>query len=173
MISRVSHISIAVPSLDEAVRFYRDVLGLEATRTLTVEERGVRLAFIPVGDVTIQLIEPLRPDSAVGRFVARRGPGLYHLGFAVEDVAAAARQVAERGASLLDPQPRPSPVGQVVFIAPSGASGALIELNQPFPEPAAGAEQPAAAPAGSADLDHARDIWPVKPDAGSALAEAG
>ena len=134
MIKRLSHISVAVHSLEDALQFYRDVLGLEVVKTVRLEDRQLRIAFLRLGDCEIELIEPTSPDNTVTRFLERRGPGLHHICLEVDDLAAAMAELNERGVEFVDPEPRPGAVGQVAFILPEVGRGVLVELNEPDQE---------------------------------------
>jgi methylmalonyl-CoA epimerase len=130
MIKRLNHISVAVPSIDDALKFYRDLLGLEVTRIVTHEERHLRIAFVKIGETEIELLEPLDDDNTVQRFLQRRGPGLHHICLEVDDIRATMVQLMERGVEFVDPDPEPGAVGQVAFILPDVGRGVLVELNQ-------------------------------------------
>ena len=130
MIKRLNHISVAVPSVDDALKFYRDLLGLEVTRIVTHEERQLRIAFVKIGETEIELLEPLDDDNTVQRFLQRRGPGLHHICLEVDDIRATMDELMERGAEFVDPDPKPGAVGQVAFILPDVGRGVLVELNQ-------------------------------------------
>jgi methylmalonyl-CoA epimerase len=130
MIKRLNHISVAVPSIDDALKFYRDLLGLEVTRIVTHEERQLRIAFVKIGETEIELLEPLDDDNTVQRFLQRRGPGLHHICLEVDDIRATMDQLMERGVEFVDPDPEPGAVGQVAFILPEVGRGVLVELNQ-------------------------------------------
>src|SRR5919199_4571835 len=96
-IRRIAHVSVAVRSLDEALAFYRDALGLPLTERRALPDRGLNVAFVGVGESQIELLEPIDPDGTVGRFLARRGEGLHHVCFEVADVDAAIAELAARG----------------------------------------------------------------------------
>ncbi len=130
-IKKLNHVSIAVADIDEALRFYRDVLGLEVTRRLRLEDRELEVAFIKVGDTELELIKPLTDDSTVARFLDRRGPGLHHLCFEVDDVVASMQELTDRGAQFVETEPHPGAVGMVSFIHPGSTNGVLVEINQP------------------------------------------
>ena len=134
MIKRLNHISVAVSSIDDALKFYRDLLGLEVTRIITHEERQLRIAFVKIGETEIELLEPLSDDNTVQRFLQRRGPGLHHICLEVDDIRAAMDELMERGAEFVDPDPQPGAVGQVAFILPDVGRGVLVELNQSDPD---------------------------------------
>src|SRR5215210_2316610 len=97
LIKKLHHVAIAVESIDESVWFYRNVLGLAVARTMTLEDRGLKVALIQAGDTEIELLEPISEDNTVKRFLERRGPGLHHICFQVDDVDAAIRQLKGRG----------------------------------------------------------------------------
>src|SRR4051812_42660661 len=110
MIKRLNHISVAVPSIDDALNFYRDLLGLEVTRMVTDQERQLRIAFVKIGETEIELLEPLNDDNTVQRFLQRRGPGLHHICLEVEDIRATMDDLMQRGVEFVDPDPRPGAV---------------------------------------------------------------
>jgi methylmalonyl-CoA/ethylmalonyl-CoA epimerase len=126
---KLEHIGIATRSLDESLGFWRDALGLELTHTEVVEEQGVRVAMLPVGEPRIELLEPTSADSPVGRFLEKRGAGIHHIAVRVHDIRAALAQLKEKGARLIDETPR---VGAnnclVAFVHPATAGGVLLEL---------------------------------------------
>jgi methylmalonyl-CoA/ethylmalonyl-CoA epimerase len=129
---KIDHLGIAVESLDEALAFYRDALGLEVSGTETVEDQGVHVAMLPVGESRVELLEPVGPDTPVGKFVAKRGPGLHHVCYRVTDIHAALDRLRAAGARLIDEQPRRGAGGHLVaFVHPSATGGVLVELAQP------------------------------------------
>src|SRR5688572_16672311 len=129
-IKKLNHVSIAVSDIDEALKFYRDVLGLEVTRRLRLEDRELEIAFVKVGDTELELIKPLTEENTVARFIERRGPGLHHICFEVDDVAGSMRAMTERGAEFVESEPHPGAVGLVSFIHPGSTSGVLVEINE-------------------------------------------
>lgn len=130
MIERIDHVGIAVISIAEARRFY-EVLGLEVTAIEDVPNEGVRVALIPCGESRIELLEALSPDSAVGRFLARRGPGIHHVCLATGDVGGDADRLREAGYRMLRDQPsRGAGACWVRFVHPKSAGGVLYELSQ-------------------------------------------
>ncbi len=147
-IKKLNHVSIAVDDLDQALAFYHDVLGLELTRRVRLEDRQLDIAFLRVGETELELITPLSADNTVARFLERRGQGLHHICFEVDDVAAEMRTLSARGAEFVESEPHPGAVGLVSFIHPSSANGVLVEINQVL----AGAE-PAATHELSAPVD--------------------
>ena len=130
MLKKLSHVSIAVENVDEAVKFYRDVLGLEVTRTVTLDDRQLKIAFVKIGETELELLEPLNQDNTVRRYLDRWGPGLHHICFEVDDVAGSMEALKSRGAEFTDTEPRPGAVGQVAFMPPSSTGGVLVEINQ-------------------------------------------
>jgi methylmalonyl-CoA/ethylmalonyl-CoA epimerase len=128
---KVDHIGIATHQIDEALTLWRDVLGLEIVSTEEVTEQGVRVAMLPIGESRIELLEPLSADSPVGKFLAKRGPGIHHVAIRVSDIQAALARLKEKGTRLIDETPRLGAGGCLVaFVHPSSANGVLLELVQ-------------------------------------------
>lgn len=128
---KIDHIGIATRQLKEATALWQNTLGLEINSTEDVDEQGVRIAMLPIGDTHIELLEPLTPESPVGRFLDKRGPGIHHIAIRVDDIGAALRQLKEKGARLIDETPRIGAGGCLVaFIHPSSTNGVLLELVQ-------------------------------------------
>lgn len=128
---KIDHIGIATHNLDEALTLWRDMLGLQVTSREDVTEQGVRVAMLSVGESQIELLEPLTPNSPVGKFLDKRGPGIHHVALRVPDIQAALVQLKENGARLIDETPRVGAGGCLVaFIHPSSANGVLLELVQ-------------------------------------------
>lgn len=129
--TEIDHVAIAVHDLDAAIAYYRDTYGANVSHRERVERDGVEEALITVADSYIQLLCPTRPDSPVARFLERRGEGLHHVGYRVDDCAAALESVRHNGGALIDEVPRPGSRGTTVaFVHPKGAFGTLIELVQ-------------------------------------------
>ncbi len=133
----IDHIGIAVADLDAAIEFYTAVLGGHLTHRERNEEQGVEeamIAFGPPGSTAVQLLAPTSPDSPVGRFLARRGPGLQQLALRVADVGSSMTAARAAGLRLLDDQPRHGTLDSAVaFIHPTSAGGVLVELVEPAP----------------------------------------
>ncbi len=128
----LDHVGIAVEDIDQALAFYRDALGLEVEAPEDVVSQRVRAHFIPAGQAALELLEATASDSAIARYVAKRGPGIHHVTLRVEDLDAALAQLKARGIRLVDTEPRPGAEGaRVAFIHPSAAHGVLVELKQP------------------------------------------
>ena len=127
----LDHIGVAVSDLAEALKFYRDALGLEIEMPEDVVSQRVRAHFIPAGEGAIELLEATTEDSAIAKYVAKRGPGLHHIALRVDDIGAALAQLKARGVRLIDERPRPGAHGSLVaFIHPASAHGVLVELTQ-------------------------------------------
>ena len=129
--SKIQHLGIAVGSIDQALEFWRDGLGLELTEIEVVEDQGVRVAILPIGESRIELLEPTGDETPVGKFIAKRGTGIHHLCVEVEDVAAKLADLKAKGVRLIDEQPRIGAGGALVaFVHPASTGGVLIELTQ-------------------------------------------
>ena len=129
MLEIVDHIGVAVKSIEEALKTY-NALGLEVSGTDDVATEKVKIAFLPVGETRIELLEATSPESAVAKFVEKRGAGVHHICFKVPDVAAALASLKEAGVKLIDQEPRPGAHGaQVAFIHPKATGGVLVELS--------------------------------------------
>ena len=125
----IDHVAIAVKDLDAAIDYYRRAFGAEVEHREIVESDGVDEALIEVAGSYIQLTAPTRPDSPVARFLERRGEGLHHVGYRVEDCAEALAHMVAAGATPIDREPRPGSRGTTVaFVHPKGSLGTLIEL---------------------------------------------
>ena len=134
----LDHVGIAVKDLAGALAFYRDALGLHVEAPEDVASQRVRAHFIPTGQASLELLEATAADSAIAKYVEKRGPGLHHITLRVDDIRAALDQLKARGVRLVDEQPRPGAEGALVaFIHPSAAHGVLVELKQASPQPAA------------------------------------
>ncbi|HOB86676.1 MAG TPA: methylmalonyl-CoA epimerase [Bacillota bacterium] len=131
MLEKIDHIGIAVKDLGQALKFYRDILGVELAGTEEVAEQKVRVAFLPVGESKIELLESTDPEGPVAKFIAARGEGIQHIAFRVRDIEEKLRQLKELGVKLIDEQPRYGAGGaRIAFIHPKAAGGVLVELCQ-------------------------------------------
>ncbi len=127
---RIDHIGVAVVSIDDALDVY-NALGLEVAHREEVPAQKVRAAFLPVGDSRIELLEPTAEDSPVAKFLSKRGPGVHHVCFSVDDIDAALADLATRGFRLLHRAPVPGADGKrVAFLHPDAGHGLLIELSE-------------------------------------------
>ncbi|MGH9629635.1 MAG: methylmalonyl-CoA epimerase [Bryobacteraceae bacterium] len=126
----LDHLGIAVRSLDRALSFYEDLLGLRVSARETVEHEKVHVAMLPVSGARIELLEPAEPGSVIGKFLEKRGEGLHHIALAVPDLQAVVSRLRERGARLVN-EPRRGAGGQLyVFVHPASTGGVLVELIQ-------------------------------------------
>jgi methylmalonyl-CoA epimerase len=127
----IDHVGIAVANLDEAVETYRSTLGVSPTLRERVEDQGVEEVLFPVGTSYIQLLGALSPSTPVGRFLERRGPGVHHVAYRVDDVEAALASLREEGVRLIDEHGRPGSRGTTIaFVHPASMGGVLVELVQ-------------------------------------------
>ncbi len=132
MIDKIHHVGIAVHDLDEALKFYRDTLGLHVHARETVEDQGVRAALLTIGESEIELLEPTSPDSAVGKFLERKGEGLHHICFQTEDVDGELETLKEKEVPLVDQKSRRGIAGMICFLHPKASRGVLVELATPM-----------------------------------------
>src|SRR6185437_7564859 len=125
------HIAVAVQNLEEALRFYQDALGLSCFAIETVEEQGVRVAKLDAGNTHIELLEPLGPDTPVGKFLTARGQGLHHICFGVDDIQCELDKLKSVQTKLIDQSPKIGAGGaQIAFVHPKATGGVLMELSQ-------------------------------------------
>ena len=132
MFRRIDHIGVAVEDLDAALPLFRDHFGMELAHRETVTEQGVEAALLDVGENHVELLAPLGPDTPVGKFLAKRGPGLHHVAYQVADIDSALDAVRGAGLRLIDERPR---IGirqsRVAFLHPSASGGVLTEIVEP------------------------------------------
>lgn len=125
------HIGIAVKSLSEGLAVWRDALGLHHVETEELPERGLRVAMLEAGGVEVELLESTRDDSVIAKYIAKRGPGIHHMAFEVEDIDASIKDMKEKGVRLVDEVARPGASNtRVAFLHPAAAGGVLVELVQ-------------------------------------------
>jgi methylmalonyl-CoA/ethylmalonyl-CoA epimerase len=135
LLTEIDHVAIAVRDLDAAVAWYRDVLGAVVVHREVVVSDGVEEALVQVAESYVQLLTPTREDSPVAKFLERRGEGLHHVAYRVDDCAAALEAVKSSGGRVIDQAPRPGSRGTTVaFVHPAASFGTLIELVQEHPE---------------------------------------
>jgi methylmalonyl-CoA epimerase len=132
LLRRISHVGLAVKDLDAAIEFYERVFGLRVAHRWVAEADRIEAASLQIGDLGIELMQPLDDDSPVGRFIARRGEGIHHVAYRVDDVAGALREAREAGVATVDEEPRPGGGGRtrVGFLHPASMLGVLTELEQ-------------------------------------------
>jgi methylmalonyl-CoA/ethylmalonyl-CoA epimerase len=132
LFGRIDHIGVAVEDLDEAVALYREKFGMAEQHRETVEEFGVEAVLLEIGEGHVELLRPLSPETGVGRFLERNGPGLHHVAYQTDDIDSALDAVRNAGIRLIDEQPR---VGirksRVAFLHPKATGGVLTELVEP------------------------------------------
>jgi methylmalonyl-CoA/ethylmalonyl-CoA epimerase len=134
LFTAIDHVGVAVADLDEAIAYYRDVLGMQLAHEESNPDQGVREAMMAVGDSGsyVQLLAPLTPESPIGRFLDRDGPGLQQVAYRVDDIDAVSLTLRERGLRLLYDEPRRGTAGaRINFVHPKDAGGVLLELVQP------------------------------------------
>jgi len=129
MVKKISHIGVAVENLNEAMKLYRENLGLEIEGTEEVKEQRVKVAFIPVGESRIELLGSTDPDSPIAKFIEKRGEGIHHIALEVDHIEDALKKLKERGVQLIDEKPR---IGahkmKIAFLHPKSTKGVLLEL---------------------------------------------
>jgi len=131
MIKKINHIGIAVNSIEDAMKLYTEVLGLEVKGIEIVEEQKAKTVIIPVGDTKIELIESTSPDGAIAKHIEKRGEGLHHIALEVSDIQSALEELKEKGVLLVDEQPRTGVENsKIAFLHPKGTK-ALIEIVEP------------------------------------------
>lgn len=126
--ARIDHIGIVVADIEKALEAYQVALGLPLKEIVDVPDQQVRVAFLPVGDSDIELLQATTDDSGVARFLEKRGEGIHHLCLEVMDIEATLEQLRAHGVPLIDQQPRPGAHGRVAFVHPKGMHGVLLEL---------------------------------------------
>ena len=129
MVLKIDHIGVAVENLEKALQLYSGLLGLKSGGTEEVAEQKVKVAFIPVGESEIELLESTSPDGPIARFIASRGPGIQHIAFCVEDIENSLEELKAQGVRLIDEKPRYGAGGaRIAFLHPKETQGILVEL---------------------------------------------
>ena len=132
MLGAIDHVGVAVQDIDAAIALYRDQLGMPVVHRETVSDQGVEAVLLDVGDGHVELLAPLGPETAVGKFLERRGPGLHHVAYRVDDVERTLEALSDAGLRLIDEQPRSGIRGsRVAFVHPASTGGVLTEIVQP------------------------------------------
>ena len=127
---KVNHVAIVVADIDEATKFWRDILGIPLHHVEDVPSQKSKVAFMPVGDTEVELVQPTSEDSGVAKFLAEKGGGMHHLCFEVEDCAATMVELKEKGVRLLSEEPNVLPGRKMAFIHPKSTGGVLVELYE-------------------------------------------
>jgi methylmalonyl-CoA/ethylmalonyl-CoA epimerase len=132
MLGAIDHVGVAVEDVDSALALYQSSLGMSLVHRETVESQGVDAALLDIGDGHVELLAPLGPETPVGKFLAKRGPGLHHVAYRVDDVSETLRALAAAGLRLIDETPRVGIRGSLVaFLHPASTGGVLTEIVQP------------------------------------------
>ena len=134
MLKKIDHIAIAVNNVEEAAKFYQNVLGLTLSGVEVVAAQKTKVGFFKIGESNVELVQPSEPDSPLVKFLETKGPGIHHICFEVDDVEAEVKAFLEKGAAMVDQKPRPGAHNtRVAFVHPKSSSGVLIELCE-FPK---------------------------------------
>lgn len=127
--THIEHLGIAVENLEEAIKYYENTLGLTCYRIEEVADQKVKTAFFKVGQTKIELLESTSPDGPIGKFIAKKGQGIHHIAFAVNDIEESLKKVKEKGVQLIDEKPRPGAEGlDIAFLHPKSTFGVLTEF---------------------------------------------
>ena len=131
MIGKVDHIGIAVKSIDEALKFYEDILGIKCVSQEVVEEQKVKVAFLPVGDTEVELLESKDEEGPIAKFIEKKGEGIQHIAYKVDDIERSIEELKAKGVRMIDEKPRYGAGGaKIAFLHPKSTFGVLIELCQ-------------------------------------------
>ncbi len=129
--TKLDHIGIAVKDLEKSLSFYEDVLGIKCEGKETVEEQKVRVAFLPIGDTEVELLESTDPEGPIAKFIDKKGEGIQHMAYRVEDIEKAIASMKEKGIRMIDEKPRYGAGGaKIAFCHPKDTNGVLIELSE-------------------------------------------
>jgi methylmalonyl-CoA/ethylmalonyl-CoA epimerase len=129
-VSKINHVAIVVADIDQALAFWRDSLGLRLEHVEDVPSQKARVAFLPVGDSEVELVQPTTDDSGTAKFLAERGGGMHHLCFEVDDIVARLEELKQQGVRLINETPLELPGRKMAFIHPKSTGGVLVELYQ-------------------------------------------
>jgi methylmalonyl-CoA epimerase len=127
---KIDHIGIVVRDIQEALKVYEAALGLPLKEVVEIADQEVQVAFLPIGESNVELVQPTTDDTGIARFLEKRGEGVHHICIEVEDIQVALAQLMDHGVELIDQVPRQGAHGRVAFVHPRGAHGVLIELVQ-------------------------------------------
>lgn len=127
---KINHIGIAVADIDESLKFWRDALGIELSHIEDVPSQKAKVAFLPVGESEVELVNPTTDDSGVAKFIAERGGGMHHLCIEVDDIEGVIANLKEKGVRMIDEMPKELPGRKMAFVHPKSAGGVLVELYQ-------------------------------------------
>ncbi len=130
-VTKLDHIGIAVKNIDEALAFYRDTLGISSEGEEVIEEQKVKVAFLPLGDTELELLESTSPDGPVAKFIEKRGEGIQHIALRVENIEEALKELKEKDFRLIDQQPRyGAGNAKIAFLHPKATGGILLEISE-------------------------------------------
>ena len=130
-VTKLDHIGIAVKNMENALAFYLDTLGISSVGTEVIEEQKVKVAFLPLGDTELELLESTSPDGPVAKFIEKRGEGIQHIALRVENIEEALNELKEKGAQLIDQQPRyGAGNAKIAFLHPKATGGILLEISE-------------------------------------------
>ncbi|MEO0092315.1 MAG: methylmalonyl-CoA epimerase [candidate division WOR-3 bacterium] len=131
MLKSLNHIGIAVNSLEDSIKIYKDILGLDEPKIVELKEMKLRVAIFKLQNYNIELIEPLSPDTTIAKFLEKRGPGIHHLCFNVDNIEEKLETLKSKGVILIDERPRIGAMGnKIAFVSPKSLDGVLIELSE-------------------------------------------
>ncbi|MBA1334596.1 MAG: Methylmalonyl-CoA epimerase [Firmicutes bacterium] len=131
MIKKVDHVGVAVNNLEEALKFYTEMLGLTLEGVEVVEDQKVKVAFLPVGDTEIELLESTDPEGPIAKYIEKKGEGIQHIAFRVDDIEKALEEMKRKGVRLIDEKPRYGAGGaKIAFLHPKSTYGVLVELSE-------------------------------------------
>ncbi|MDK2901508.1 MAG: methylmalonyl-CoA/ethylmalonyl-CoA epimerase [Thermosediminibacterales bacterium] len=129
MLTKIDHIGIAVKSIEDVLSFYEDILGLEMEGTEIVEDQKVKVAFLPIGESEIELLESTDPEGPISKYIEKKGEGIQHIAFRVKNIEKVLETLKEKGVKLIDEQPRyGAGKAKIAFLHPKSTNGILIEL---------------------------------------------
>jgi methylmalonyl-CoA/ethylmalonyl-CoA epimerase len=131
MVTKIDHIGIAVKDLEASLKFYQETLGMDLQGTEIVEEQKVKVAFLPIGDTEVELLESTDPNGPIARYIDKKGEGIQHIAYRVDDIEAAIKTMQEKGVKMIDETPRYGAGGaKIAFCHPKSTNGVLVELCQ-------------------------------------------
>jgi methylmalonyl-CoA/ethylmalonyl-CoA epimerase len=131
MVKKVDHIGVAVKNLEESLKFYQDVMGMDLAGTEIVEEQHVKVAFLPIGDTEIELLESTDPEGPIARYIDKKGEGVQHIAYKVDNIEEAIAEMKAKGVRMIDEKPRYGAGGaKIAFCHPKSTNGVLVELCQ-------------------------------------------
>ena len=131
MVKKIDHIGIAVKNLEETLKFYQETLGLDLSGTEVVEQQKVKVAFLPIGDSEVELLESTEPDGPIAKYIDKKGEGIQHVAYRVDNIEEAIAEMKEKGVRMIDEKPRYGAGGaKIAFCHPKSTHGVLIELCQ-------------------------------------------